>query len=98
MQTHYDAELKDTVRYLGKPAKQSKSIVRSGYTVLKRFVKAAEFYQGDANSEELRNSKNVCSDLFIGRIRTILELSNIVEQEYNAAMNVDASIDALLST
>jgi phosphoenolpyruvate carboxylase len=57
-------------------------------------------YQGDATcSEELKETFKTMSDsdlLTVGRaFAQFLNLGNIAEQEYNAAMNVDASIDAL---
>ncbi len=44
MQTHYDAELKDTVRYLGKTLGETikNQLGQEWLDRLKRFVKAAE--------------------------------------------------------
>ncbi|MDY6976739.1 MAG: phosphoenolpyruvate carboxylase [Pseudomonadota bacterium] len=103
MQTHYDAELKDTVRYLGKTLGET---IKSqlGQEWLDRIEKIRKggraSYQGDATcSEELKETFKTMSDsdlLTVGRaFAQFLNLGNIAEQEYNAAMNVDASIDAL---
>ncbi|WP_394224380.1 phosphoenolpyruvate carboxylase [Alteromonas gracilis] len=103
MQTHYDAELKDTVRYLG--ATLGETIKNQlGQEWLDRIEKIRKggraSYQGDATcSEELKETFKTMSDsdlLTVGRaFAQFLNLGNIAEQEYNAAMNVDASIDAL---
>ena len=103
MQTHYDAELKDTVRYLGKTLGETIKN-QLGQEWLDRIEKIRKggraSYQGDATcSEELKETFKTMSDsdlLTVGRaFAQFLNLGNIVEQEYNAAMNVDASIDAL---
>ncbi|MCG7637713.1 phosphoenolpyruvate carboxylase [Alteromonas sp. CNT1-28] len=103
MQTHYDAELKDTVRYLGKTLGETIKN-QLGQEWLNRIEKIRKggraSYQGDATcSEELKETFKTMSDsdlLTVGRaFAQFLNLGNIAEQEYNAAMNVDASIDAL---
>ncbi len=103
MQTHYDAELKDTVRYLGKTLGETIKN-QLGQEWLDRIEKIRKggraSYQGDAAcSEELKETFKTMSDsdlLTVGRaFAQFLNLGNIAEQEYNAAMNVDASIDAL---
>lgn len=103
MQTHYDAELKDTVRYLGKTLGETIKN-QLGQEWLDRIEKIRKggraSYQGDAKcSEELKETFKTMSDsdlLTVGRaFAQFLNLGNIAEQEYNAAMNVDASIDAL---
>ncbi|MEC8233332.1 MAG: phosphoenolpyruvate carboxylase, partial [Pseudomonadota bacterium] len=103
MQTHYDAELKDTVRYLGKTLGETIKN-QLGQEWLDRIEKIRKggraSYQGDAAcSEELKETFKNMSDsdlLTVGRaFAQFLNLGNIAEQEYNAAMNVDASIDAL---
>ena len=103
MQTHYDAELKDTVRYLGKTLGETIKN-QLGQEWLDRIEKIRKggraSYQGDATcSEELKETFKIMSDsdlLTVGRaFAQFLNLGNIAEQEYNAAMNVDASIDAL---
>ncbi|WP_346993065.1 phosphoenolpyruvate carboxylase [Alteromonas gracilis] len=103
MQTHYDAELKDTVRYLGKTLGETIKN-QLGQEWLDRIEKIRKggraSYQGDATcSEELKETFKNMSDsdlLTVGRaFAQFLNLGNIAEQEYNAAMNVDASIDAL---
>ena len=103
MQTHYDAELKDTVRYLGKTLGETIKN-QLGQEWLDRIEKIRKggraSYQGDATcSEELKETSKTMSDsdlLTVGRaFAQFLNLGNIAEQEYNAAMNVDASIDAL---
>lgn len=103
MQTHYDAELKDTVRYLGKTLGETIKN-QLGQEWLDRIEKIRKggraSYQGDATcSEELKETFKTMSDsdlLTVGRaFAQFLNLGNIAEQEYNAAMNVDASIDAL---
>ncbi|QDG36186.1 phosphoenolpyruvate carboxylase [Alteromonas mediterranea] len=103
MQTHYDAELKDTVRYLGKTLGETIKN-QLGQEWLDRIEKIRKggraSYQGDtACSEELKETFKTMSDsdlLTVGRaFAQFLNLGNIAEQEYNAAMNVDASIDAL---
>ena len=103
MQTHYDAELKDTVRYLGKTLGETIKN-QLGQEWLDRIEKIRRggraSYQGDATcSEELKETFKTMSDsdlLTVGRaFAQFLNLGNIAEQEYNAAMNVDASIDAL---
>ncbi|WP_333972348.1 phosphoenolpyruvate carboxylase [Alteromonas mediterranea] len=103
MQTHYDAELKDTVRYLGKTLGETIKN-QLGQEWLDRIEKIRKggraSYQGDTTcSEELKETFKTMSDsdlLTVGRaFAQFLNLGNIAEQEYNAAMNVDASIDAL---
>ena len=103
MQTHYDAELKDTVRYLGKTLGETIKN-QLGQEWLDRIEKIRKggraSYQGDATcSEELKETFKTMSDsdlLTVGRaFAQFLNLGNIAEQEYKAAMNVDASIDAL---
>ena len=103
MQTHYDAELKDTVRYLGTTLGETIKN-QLGQEWLDRIEKIRKggraSYQGDATcSEELKETFKTMSDsdlLTVGRaFAQFLNLGNIAEQEYNAAMNVDASIDAL---
>ena len=103
MQTHYDAELKDTVRYLGKTLGETIKN-QLGQEWLDRIEKIRKggraSNQGDATcSEELKETFKTMSDsdlLTVGRaFAQFLNLGNIAEQEYNAAMNVDASIDAL---
>ena len=103
MQTHYDAELKDTVRYLGKTLGETiKNQLGQEWLdrieMIRKDGRAS--YQGDAAcSEELKETFKNMSDsdlLTVGRaFAQFLNLGNIAEQEYNAAMNVDASIDAL---
>ena len=103
MQTHYDAELKDTVRYLGKTLGETIKN-QLGQEWLDRIEKirldGRASYQGDSNSSnELKETFRNMSDsdlLTVGRaFAQFLNLGNIAEQEYNSAMNVDASIDAL---
>ena len=103
MQTHYDAELKDTVRYLGKTLGETIKN-QLGDEWLNRIEKIRKdgraSYQGDAAcSEELKETFKTMTDsdlLTVGRaFAQFLNLGNIAEQEYNAAMNVDASIDTL---
>lgn len=103
MQTHYDAELKDTVRYLGKTLGETiKNQLGQEWLdrieMIRKDGRAS--YQGDAAcSEKLKETFKNMSDsdlLTVGRaFAQFLNLGNIAEQEYNAAMNVDASIDAL---
>ena len=103
MQTHHDAELKDTVRYLGKTLGETIKN-QLGQDWLDRIEKiridGRASYQGDGEcSEELKETFKTMSDddlLTVGRaFAQFLNLGNIAEQEYNAAMNVDASMDAL---
>ncbi|QJR81573.1 phosphoenolpyruvate carboxylase [Alteromonas pelagimontana] len=103
MQTHYDAELKDTVRYLGKVLGQTIK-AELGEEWLERIEKIRKdgraSYQGDTtcseNLKEIFKSLPDSSLLTVGRaFAQFLNLGNIAEQEYNSAMNVDASIDAL---
>ena len=103
MQTHHDAELKDTVRYLGKTLGETIKN-QLGQDWLDRIEKiridGRASYQGDGKcSEELKETFKTMSDddlLTVGRaFAQFLNLGNIAEQEYNAAMNVDASMDAL---
>lgn len=103
MQTHYDAELKDTVRYLGKTLGETikNQLGQEWLDRIEMIRKGGRAsYQGDAScSEELKETFKNMSDgdlLTVGRaFAQFLNLGNIAEQEYNAAMNVDASIDAL---
>ncbi|MBT3137094.1 phosphoenolpyruvate carboxylase [Alteromonas sp. ALT199] len=103
MQTHYDAELKDTVRYLGKTLGETikNQLGQEWLDRIETIRKGGRAsYQGDAAcSEELKETFKTMSDsdlLTVGRaFAQFLNLGNIAEQEYNAAMNVDASIDAL---
>ena len=103
MQTHYDAELKDTVRYLGKTLGETikNQLGQEWLDPIEKIRKGGRAsYQGDAAcSEELKETFKTMSDsdlLTVGRaFAQFLNLGNIAEQEYNAAMNVDASIDAL---
>lgn len=103
MQTHYDAELKDTVRYLGKTLGETIQN-QLGDEWLEKIEKIRKdgraSYQGDTScSEELKETFKTMSDddlLTVGRaFAQFLNLGNIAEQEYTSAMNVDASIDAL---
>jgi len=103
MQTHYDAELKDTVRYLGKTLGETIQN-QLGNEWLEKIEKIRKdgraSYQGDTScSEELKETFKTMSDddlLTVGRaFAQFLNLGNIAEQEYTSAMNVDASIDAL---
>ncbi|MED5379989.1 MAG: phosphoenolpyruvate carboxylase, partial [Pseudomonadota bacterium] len=93
----------DTVRYLGKTLGETIKN-QLGQEWLDRIEKIRKggraSYQGDATcSEELKETFKTMSDsdlLTVGRaFAQFLNLGNIAEQEYNAAMNVDASIDAL---
>ncbi|MBU3021952.1 phosphoenolpyruvate carboxylase [Aestuariibacter sp. A3R04] len=103
MQSHYDAELRDTVRYLGKVL--GKTIkAELGEEWLERIETIRKdgraSYQGDnTKSENLKEifKKLEDSDLLtVGRaFAQFLTLGNIAEQEYNSAMSVDASMDAL---
>ncbi|RDV24054.1 phosphoenolpyruvate carboxylase [Alteromonas aestuariivivens] len=103
MQSHYDAELKDTVRYLGKVLGET---IKSelGQDWLDRIEKIRKdgraSYQGDAqSSENLKEIFKTLADkdlLVVGRaFAQFLNLGNIAEQEYNSAMDVDVTIDAL---
>ena len=103
MQSHYDAELKDTVRYLGKVLGET---IEShlGTEWLERIENIRKSgrasYQGDTScGDELKETFKTMTDgdlLTVGRaFAQFLNLGNIAEQEYNSAMNVDASIDAL---
>ena len=103
MQSHYDAELKDTVRYLGKVLGETIK-AELGQEWLDRIETIRKdgrsSFQGDATrSENLKEIfKNLTdSDLLtVGRaFAQFLTLGNIAEQEYNSAMSVDASMDAL---
>ena len=103
MQSHYDAELKDTVRYLGKTLGETIQ-AELGEEWLERIEQIRKdgraSYQGDTDcSENLKETFKTLSDsdlLTVGRaFAQFLNLGNIAEQEYNSAMNVDASIDAL---
>ncbi|WP_372619971.1 phosphoenolpyruvate carboxylase, partial [Alteromonas stellipolaris] len=103
MHTHYDAELKDTVRYLGKTLGETIKN-QLGQEWLDRIEKIRKdgraSYQGDTScSDELKETFKTMTDsdlLTVGRaFAQFLNLGNIAEQEYNSAMNVDASIDAL---
>lgn len=103
MQTHYDAELKDTVRYLGKTLGETIQN-QLGDEWLEKIEKIRKdgraSYQGDTScSEELKETFKTMSDddlLTVGRaFAQFLNLGNIAEQEYTSAMNVDASIDTL---
>ncbi len=103
MQSHYDAELKDTVRYLGKVLGQTIK-AQLGQEWLDRIETIRKdgraSYQGEKTASE--NLKEIFkklpdSDLLtVGRaFAQFLNLGNIAEQEYNSVMNVDASIDTL---
>ena len=103
MQSHYDAELKDTVRYLGKVLGETIQ-AELGQEWLDRIETIRKdgrsSYQGDATcSENLKEIFKKLSDsdlLTVGRaFAQFLTLGNIAEQEYNSAMSVDASLDAL---
>ena len=103
MQSHYDAELKDTVRYLGTTLGETIK-AQLGQEWLDKIETIRKdgrsSYQGDADrSENLKEIFKSMSDadlLTVGRaFAQFLNLGNIAEQEYNSAMNVDASIDAL---
>ncbi|MEW9799363.1 phosphoenolpyruvate carboxylase [Alteromonas sp. CYL-A6] len=105
MQSHYDAELKDTVRYLGKVLGETIKN-QLGQEWLDRIEtirkEGRSSYQGDADcSENLKETfkKMTDSDLLtVGRaFAQFLNLGNIAEQEFNSAMNVDASLDALFA-
>ena len=103
MQSHYDAQLKDTVRYLGKTL--GKTIeAQLGTEWLERIETIRKdgrsSYQGDADcSSNLKETFKNMSDadlLTVGRaFAQFLNLGNIAEQEYNSAMDVDATIDSL---
>ena len=103
MQSHYDAQLKDTVRYLGKTL--GKTIeAQLGTEWLERIETIRKdgrsSYQGDADcSANLKETFKNLSDadlLTVGRaFAQFLNLGNIAEQEYNSAMDVDATIDSL---
>ncbi|NMH61405.1 phosphoenolpyruvate carboxylase [Alteromonas ponticola] len=103
MQSHYDAELKDTVRYLGKVLGQTIK-AQLGQEWLDRIETIRKdgraSYQGEgAASEHLKEIFRKLPDadlLTVGRaFAQFLNLGNIAEQEYNSVMNVDASIDTL---
>ncbi|AXR07788.1 phosphoenolpyruvate carboxylase [Salinimonas sediminis] len=105
MQSHYDAELKDTVRYLGKVLGETIK-AQLGDEWLERIEQIRKdgraSYQGDTDcSENLKQTFTSLSDsdlLTVGRaFAQFLNLGNIAEQEYNSAMNVDASIDTLFN-
>lgn len=105
MQLHYDAELKDTVRYLGKVLGETiKSQLGQEWLdrieTIRKDGRAS--YQGDETcSENLKEIFKNMSDsdlLTVGRaFAQFLNLGNIAEQEYNSAMNVDATIDSLFT-
>ncbi|MBU2976656.1 phosphoenolpyruvate carboxylase [Alteromonas sp. C1M14] len=105
MQSHYDAELKDTVRYLGTVLGETIK-AELGQEWLDRIETIRKdgrsSYQGDsACSEELKEIFTDLSDadlLTVGRaFAQFLTLGNIAEQEYNSAMSVDASMDTLFT-
>ncbi|MEG3766031.1 phosphoenolpyruvate carboxylase [Alteromonas sp. 14N.309.X.WAT.G.H12] len=105
MQSHYDAELRDTVRYLGTVLGETIK-AELGQEWLDRIEKIRKdgrsSYQGDAScSEELKEIFKQLTDadlLTVGRaFAQFLTLGNIAEQEYNSAMSVDASMDALFT-
>ncbi|QPG06065.1 phosphoenolpyruvate carboxylase [Salinimonas marina] len=105
MQSHYDAELKDTVRYLGTVLGETIK-AQLGDEWLERIeqirLDGRGSYQGDTDcSENLKQTFKTLSDsdlLTVGRaFAQFLNLGNIAEQEFNSAMNVDASIDTLFN-
>lgn len=105
MQTHYDAQLKDTVRYLGKTLGQTiKAQLGNDWLekIEKIRIEGRSSNQGDKqSSESLKETFNKMSDkelLVVARaFAQFLNLGNIAEQEYNAGLDVDASIDSLFS-
>ncbi|MCW8092632.1 phosphoenolpyruvate carboxylase [Alteromonas sp. ASW11-130] len=103
MQSHYDAELKDTVRYLGTVLGQTIK-AQLGQEWLDRIETIRKdgraSYQGEGSAtENLKETFKTLSDtdlLTVGRaFAQFLNLGNIAEQEYNSVMDVDASIDTL---
>ena len=105
MQSNYDSELKDTVRYLGTVLGETIK-AQLGDEWLERIeqirLDGRGSYQGDTDcSENLKQTFKTLSDsdlLTVGRaFAQFLNLGNIAEQEYNSAMNVDASIDTLFN-
>ncbi len=105
MQSHYDTELKDTVRYLG--AVLGETIKNQlGQDWLDRIESIRKdgrsSYQGDGDcSAKLKETFKDMSDnelLTVGRaFAQFLNLGNIAEQEYNSALNVDAPLDDLFA-
>ncbi|MDC8832248.1 phosphoenolpyruvate carboxylase [Alteromonas gilva] len=105
MQSHYDAQLKDTVRYLGKTLGQTIK-AQLGNDWLEKIEKVRidgrSSFQGDTDaSTNLKETFKNMSDselLVVARaFAQFLNLGNIAEQEYNAGLDVDASIDSLFS-
>ncbi|NVK54980.1 MAG: phosphoenolpyruvate carboxylase [Alteromonadaceae bacterium] len=105
MQSHYDAQLKDTVRYLGKTLGQTIK-AQLGNDWLEKIEKVRidgrSSFQGDTDSStNLKETFKTMSDselLVVARaFAQFLNLGNIAEQEYNAGLDVDASIDSLFS-
>ncbi|GGW92149.1 phosphoenolpyruvate carboxylase [Alteromonas halophila] len=105
MQSHYDTELKDTVRYLGKVLGETIKN-QLGQDWLDRIESIRKdgrsSYQGDADcSDKLKETFKDMSDnelLTVGRaFAQFLNLGNIAEQEYNSALNVDAPLDDLFA-
>lgn len=105
MQSHYDAQLKDTVRYLGTTLGQTIE-AQLGEEWLNRIEtirkEGRASYQGDEQcSENLKETFRNMTDedlLVVGRaFAQFLNLGNIAEQEYNSGLDVDASIDALFN-
>ncbi|MCW8109683.1 phosphoenolpyruvate carboxylase [Alteromonas ponticola] len=105
MQSHYDAELKDTVRYLGTVLGQTIK-AQLGQEWLDRIETIRKdgraSYQGEGTASE--NLKEIFKNMADADLLTVgrafaqfLNLGNIAEQEYNSAMNVDASIDTLFA-
>ncbi|MET1255612.1 phosphoenolpyruvate carboxylase [Aliikangiella maris] len=105
MPSHYDAELKDTVRYLGKVLGQT---IKSqlGQEWLDRIETIRKdgrsSYRGDESSS--KNLKRIFTEMSDSDLLTVgrafaqfLNLGNIAEQEYNSVMNTDATIDALFT-
>ena len=105
MQSHYDAQLKDTVRYLGKTLGQTIK-AQLGNDWLEKIEKVRldgrASFKGDTDcSKNLKETFKTMSDselLVVARaFAQFLNLGNIAEQEYNAGLDVDASIDSLFS-
>lgn len=103
MQSHYDSELKDTVRYLGTVLGDTikNELGQEWLDRIEQIRKdGRSSYQGETScSENLKETFKELTDkdlLTVGRaFAQFLNLGNIAEQEFNSAMNVDASIDAL---
>jgi phosphoenolpyruvate carboxylase len=103
MQSHYDAPLKDTVRYLGATLGETiKAQLGEDWLAKIETIRkdGRASYKGEqGSSDNLKVIFKNMSDndlLVVGRaFAQFLNLGNIAEQEYNASLEVDSTLDSL---